>query len=443
MSEFLKTHPEIRSIVTAVVDLNGQARGKRMPVGRAEKVLAGGTRMPLSALNVDILGQDISDSPLVFDTGDRDGVLKPTERGMVPMPWLATPSALVPVWMYTDQGAPFFGDPRHALSRVLGRFAGHGLQVTAATELEFYLVDDSEETLRTPRSPRSGKRRLGGEVYSVRALDAFDDFFSELYSGCDAMGIPADAASSESGLAQYEVNLLHGPAMKAADDAWLFKMLVKGLARKHGMAATFMAKPYADWPGNGMHVHFSVTNEAGRNIFDDGGEKGASDLMNAVAGCLNAMADQTLIFAPHANSFERFEPGNHAPTGVAWAYENRTVALRVPSGPPEARRIEHRLAGGDANPYLLLAGVLGAALEGMEAKAEPPLPIRGNAYAIELPQIAHNWQDAVNAFAGSGLAKSVFGDELVRNLVLTKQQEIQHDQTLDAAGRLGLYLDTV
>ena len=246
MNDWLKTHPEVRTVTTAVADLNGQARGKRMPSGFADKATKGSVRMPLSVLNVDIWGDDIEDSPLVFETGDRDGVLKPTDRGFVPMPWLANPAALLPMWMFTDSGEPFNGDPRHALAKVLQRYTDRGWQVVAATELEFYLIDDSGDVLQPPTSPRSGKRRLGGEILSLRALDAFDDFFTELYDACEAMGIPAETAISESGLGQYEINLVHGPALKAADDAWLFKILTRGLARKHGCDASFMAKPYGD-----------------------------------------------------------------------------------------------------------------------------------------------------------------------------------------------------
>ena len=443
MTDWLADHPDVRSVTAAIADLHGQARGKRMPSGFADKILSGATRLPLSALNVDILGDDIEDSPLVFETGDQDGVLRPTDRGFVPMPWLASPAALIPVWMYTDSGTPFPGDPRHALSKVLGRFAAHGWNVTAATELEFYLVDDSGETLRAPMSPRSGKRRLGGEVYALRALDAFDAFFTELYDACTALRIPAEAATSESGLAQYEINLTHVDAMKAADDAWLFKLLVKGLARKHGMAATFMAKPYPEQPGNGMHVHFSVSDDTGANVFDDGSPLGTDTLRHAIGGCLSAMADQTLIFAPHGNSFERFAPGNHAPTGIGWGYENRTVAIRVPSGPPSARRIEHRVAGGDVNPYLLLAAILGAALHGMEARSQVAEPISGSAYTAKLDRIPSDWSDAITRFAKSDRNKDILGEDLVRNFTMTKRQEHRADAALAAQERIDLYLDTV
>ncbi len=443
MINWLSEHPEVRSVTVAVADLNGQARGKRMPAAFADKALKGGTRMPLSALNVDISGDDIENSPLVFETGDRDGVLKPTERGFVPMPWLKNPAALLPTWMYTDAGEPFEGDPRHALAKVLSLYSQRGWQVIAATELEFYLVDDSGGELAPPLSPRSGKRRLGGEVLSLRALDAFDEFFTELYGACEAMDIPAETAISESGVGQYEINLSHGPALKVADDTWLFKLLVKGLARRHGFAASFMAKPYPDCPGTGMHIHFSVVDAKGVNVFNNGGETGSDELLYAVGGCLAAMKDQTLIFAPHGNSYERLVPGAHAPTGIGWAYENRTAAIRIPGGAPAARRIEHRVAGGDINPYLMLAAVLGAAITGIGDKVVPAQPIKGNAYARQLDRIPDDWAEAIGRFENSQIIPRIFSDELIRNYVMTKRQELASFAELSARERIDLYLDTV
>ncbi len=443
MNDWLDEHPEVRTVEIAVADLNGQARGKRLPARFAHKLTTDGARMPMSVLNVDIWGDDIEDSPLVFETGDRDGVLIPTERGFVPMPWLASPSALLPSWMFLDDGRPFAGDPRHALARVLDRYAERGWRPVVATELEFYLIDDSGEALQPPPSPRSGRRRLGGEILSLRALDAFDTFFTDLYDACEAMDIPAETAISESGLGQYEINLVHGPALKAADDAWLFKMLLRGLARRHGFAASFMAKPYAEWAGNGMHVHFSVVDEAGANVFDDGGPRGTDALRHAVAGCLNAMPASTLVFAPHGNSYDRFRPGAHAPTGIAWAYENRTAAVRIPAGAPAARRIEHRVAGGDINPYLLLAVVLGAALAGIEDAAEPPAPVTGNAYQMDLPHLPVDWHAAIAAFRDSPLIARILPRDLIRNYLMTKEQERQYYHELTEVERLDLYLDTV
>ncbi|MGJ8546998.1 MAG: glutamine synthetase family protein [Sulfitobacter sp.] len=444
MQNWLRKNPSVRTIRVAASDLNGQPRGKRIPTRYADKAVEGGTRFPMSVLNLDIWGEDIDDSPLVMDSGDRDGVLKPTERGFMPMPWLDAPTALLPIWMYYDDGRPFEGDPRHALNAVLDRYRALGLTPVCAVELEFFLIDDSGRKLQVPPSPRSGKRRVAGEILSLRALDQFDEFFTDLYDACEEMDIPADTAISEAGLGQFEINLMHSDdALRAADDAWLFKMLVKGLARRHNFAASFMAKPYEDYAGSGLHVHFSVLDKDGNNVFDDGTEKGTDMMRHAVQGCLSAMPGSALIFAPHANSYQRMVPGAHAPTGVSWAYENRTAAIRIPSGDRRARRIEHRVAGGDVNPYLMLAAVLGAAINGIEDGKLPPEPITGNAYKADLPQIPSTWGDAIDAFEKDADMARIFAPNLIRNFVMTKRQELLHMSELDAAEQTEIYLDTV
>ena len=444
MIDWLRYNPTVKTIRVAAADLNGQPRGKRIPVRFAEKIVKEGTRFPYSVLNLDIWGEDIEDSPLLFESGDADGVLRPTDRGFMPMPWLDAPTALLPIWMFHEDGRPFEGDPRHALARVLDRYHARGLRPVCATELEFYLIDDSGGEFRVPPSPRSGKRRPGAETLSLRVLDAFDRFFTDLYDACEAMDIDADTAISEAGPGQFEINLLHSDnVLKVADDAWLFKMLVKGLARRHGFAASFMAKPYDNWPGNGMHMHFSMLNDDGKNVFDNGGPEGSALMKAAVAGCLDGMADMMLLLAPHANSYERMVPGAHAPTGICWSYENRTAALRIPSGSPKARRIEHRVAGGDINPYLMIAGVLGTALIGIEDGLVPPPPITGNAYGLDLPQTPATWQDAIDTFAASTRMSRIFAPQLIDNLVRTKRQEVHYMAELSEAEVKDLYLDTV
>ena len=258
------------------------------------------------------------------------------------------------------------------------------------------------------------------------------------------MDIPAEAAISEVGMGQFEINLEHVPdALKAADDAWLFKMLVRGLARNHGMAASFMAKPYEEYAGNGLHTHFSVVDAEGRNLFADGTFEGTRLLHNAIAGCLHAIPDCALIFAPHGNSYERLVPESHAPTGICWAYDNRTASVRVPGGSYKARRVEHRVAGGDVNPYLFLAAVLGAALIGIEEDMSPPPPIEGNAYVQDMDQIPDTWEAAIDRFEQSPIARRIFPDLLVDNLVMTKRQELHYFAELSAEEQLELYLDTV
>ena len=436
----LETYQTLR---VAACDLNGQMRGKRVPGSYGPKLASGAVRMPLSALIVDIFGLDIEGSPLVFETGDADGVLFPTERGAMPTPWLETTQPLIPMEMYHEDGTPFEVDPRLALKAVLERYATRGWQVIASTELEFTLVDDSGDTMGPVRNPQTGRPVQSAAVLSLAQLDAFDPFFSALYDGCAAMGIPAQTTTSESGIGQFEITLDHQDALRAADDTWAFKTLIKGLARKHGFAATFMAKPFEEDAGNGMHMHFSVLDSDGRNVFDNGGEEGTDILRAGVAGCLAAMPASTLLFAPHANSYARLVPGAHAPTAVCWAYENRTAAVRIPGGSYAARRIEHRVAGGDINPYLSFAAILGAAITGIEEGMVPPAPMTGNAYDQDFPQLAPDWENAIDRFEHDPLISAIFPEMLIRNLVLTKRQELRLMADIPQSAQWKTYINSV
>lgn len=427
------------SLRVALADLNGRARGKRFPISDMTKIEKGAARMPLSVSNVDMFGCDIDGSPLVFETGDADGTLMPTDRGPVPMPWMPRPAVMVPVTMYQND-APFVGDPRGALQTVLARFAEKKLHVVAATELEFTLVDGASEHPLPPMDPVTGLRLSTEDVNGLDALDAFSVFFDDLYDGADAMGISAQSALSESGIGQFEVNLAHGDALRAADDTWLFKQLVQGTARQHGFAASFLAKPYPDDAGNGLHTHMSVLDADGRNVFDDGTDLGTDLLRHGIGGCLEHMIASTLIFAPHGLSYDRFVDAAHAPTALAWGYDNRTVALRVPNSPPIARRIEHRVAGGDTNPYLLFAVILGAVLDGIEKRSDPGAPVVGNAYAADLAQIPTTWGAAIDAIETSPDIARILPQELIENFVRTKRQEMRKTADMSELDRRAFYL---
>lgn len=424
MMKWIENHPEIEGLRVAVCDLNGNMRGKGIPVNQAKKALEGSIRMPLSAAGVDIWGEDVIGSELVFASGDADGVCEWTGRDIVPIDWLAKPTGLIPLWLAQEGGAPFLGDPRRALAAIVDRYAALGLTAVVATELEFYLVDPKNPRPLPPRSPVTGKRLHSDGVLSVDELDQFEAFISDIYTACAAQNIPADAAIAENGAGQFEINLLHVPdPLQAADDALFFKRTVKGIARKHGFAASFMAKPYGERAGNGLHIHFSLLDADGNNVFDDGTEKGSDQLRHAIGGLLGAMQESTLLFAPHLNSYRRLRPGSHAPSAVSWGYENRTAAVRIPGGPNVARRIEHRVAGADSNPYLVLAGILGAALEGIEQKVTPPEAISGDAYSQALDHLPFDWATAIETFEQGKYIERIFAPVLRDMLVACKQQE--------------------
>lgn len=441
---WLADNPQIEVLHTAVCDLNGILRGKRIPIDQARRVAENGIRMPLSIVSLDVWGEDIMGNHLVFSSGDTDGICSPTGRGALPINWTTRPSAMIPLWLFQDAQTPFLGDPRQALAQVLRRYAEHGLKPVVATELEFYLVDPDSDSARPPISPYTGKRLDSDALLSLDELEDFGEFFRDVYLQCKQQNVPADTAVAENGIGQFEINLLHtSDGLKAADDAVLFKRIVKGVARKHNLVATFMAKPYGARSGNGFHVHFSLNDAAGNNVFDDGTEAGSELMLHAVGGLLSGMAETTLLFAPHFNSYRRLRPDTHAPSAVSWGYENRTTAVRIPGGNHEVRRIEHRVAGADANPYLVLAGVLGAALVGIEDQIKPPKPFKGRAYSERLPKLPADWASAVNAFEDGSMVPRIFDSTLHSMFVACKRQEIAGFATQVTDLEFSAYLEVV
>jgi len=415
----------VTALYPVVTDINGIFRGKRLPAQSADKVFKGTMKLPASTLHVDVFGRDALESGLVLETGDRDGTLKPTGRGPLPLTWVEDEVSLLPCQMYLHEGEISPIDPRAQLEAVVARFAADGLKAVCATELEFYLYDPASTGMQPPLIPGTASRMSAGSLYSIDLLEAFKGFTDDIYIACEAWNVPADAAISESGMGQFEVNLLHtDDAVKAADDAALFKFIVRGVARKRGLGATFMAKPYGEDAGSGFHLHASVLDQNGTNIFDNGTDMGSGALSSAVAGLLDSMADSTLFFAPHLNSFRRLREGTHAPTTASWGMDNRTAAVRIPAGPGAARRFEHRVSGADANPYLVIASVLSAALNGMQAKATPPKAFTGSSYDQDLPRLPASWEEALLRFESSDFIEQTFGAAFRRAVVAAKRQEI-------------------
>ena len=243
---------------------------------------------------------------------------------------------------------------------------------------------------------------------------------------CVAQQLPVDALITESAPSQYEINLRHQPdALQAADHAVLLQRAIKGVAARHDRRASFMAKPFGDQPGNGMHVHFSLLDVDGRNVFDDASDEGGDTLRHAVAGCLASMLDVTAIFAPNQNSYRRFAAGSHAPLAPSWGYENRTTAIRIPGGSHRAIRLEHRVAGADANPHLVIAAILAGALAGIQKQMLAPAPTVGNAYQQHTPSLPRFWADALLAFDRSEFVAEFLGAEFHRVYSLSKRQEFE------------------
>ena len=426
--EFLDDNPDIEVLEAFVIDVNGVPRGKWIPRERAAEVLTGGMAMPRSVYALDVWGRDVNGAGLAEGTGDPDGICRAVPGTLARIGWLKRPTAQVMLSMGTGEGEEFYADPRQVLARVLDRFARMKLTPVVATELEFYLIDPVRSALDPVRPPntREGRWHTGQtQVLSIAELQDFEDVFNDIAEACRQQSVPADTMLRENGPGQYEINLNHVPdALRAADNAVLLKRIVKGVARKHGLDATFMAKPYGMQAGNGMHVHFSMLDEMGRNIF--AGENGPSDaLMHSVGGLLAYMQESTAVFAPHANSYRRLTPSEHAPTYASWGFDNRSAAVRVITASRAATRIEHRVAGADSNPYLVLAAILQAALMGMKERADPGGPISGDDHATDIEPLQRSWDAAVHAFAGSGFAYAAFGPEFRLLYTACKRQELQ------------------
>lgn len=427
----MSAHKNEKELDLFITDLNGNLRGKRMPASALGKIMEEGIKLPRSVLGFDFWGDDVLENGLVFETGDSDGICMPVQAEPVPVTWSSTQRSQLMASMFNPDGSPFLADPRQVLSSVVKRFKALGLTPVVATELEFYLMDSESEEVQRPRPPvlveGHGRRLAETDCYSIDDMDGLASFFSEVRATCELQGVPADTIISELGPGQFEINLNHVPdPMLAGDQAIMFKRLVRGIARKHNYSATFMAKPYADKSGNGFHVHFSLLNEQGENVFNNGGDEGTEVLLHAVGGLMQTMPDSMLAFAPHMNSYRRFMVGAHAPTCPNWGYENRTVAIRIPESPPVARRIEHRVAGADANPYLVLATILAGALYGIENKLMPPESVEGDGYAEDVdPELAlpNKWDDATRLFSRSKVLQHYLGEEFIHVFTAAKRQE--------------------
>lgn len=413
-----------RHLMAAHCDLNGLLRGKRAPVADLDKIAKDGLRMPMSSIGVDIWGTDVTGSGL-FDRGDLDGIVEMTGRAPMPLAFGETPMLFVPMWMRLETGAPYFGDPRRLLAEVLSRYAARGLMPVCATEIEFHLIRPDTYRPQPPHPLPAAHADAGDTIYSLAELAAIEPLLDEVYATAEACGIALDSVISESGPGQFEFNLPHGAdTLRMADDTVYLKQIIRAVAHRHGLAATFMAKPYIAHPGNGLHLHFSLLDAAGANIFDDGSASGRPALRHAVAGLIEAMHDCALIFAPHRNSARRLRPGTLAPTRAAWGYENRAVAVRIPGGPSAARRIEHRVAGADANPYLVIAAVLAAALDGLDRAGEPPAPLSGTTIPDSARAITPDWRQAIEAFEASPLLRRLFPPDFSTTFAACKRQEL-------------------
>jgi glutamine synthetase len=394
-------------------DMNGLLRGKRITRDALEKVYESGVCLPMSLIATDITGNTVEETGLGYDIGDEDRVCRPVPGTLRPVPWSNKPMAQLLLSMEDSHGGAFEANPREVLKRVLARYAARGLKPVVAIELEFYLFDrlpDAHGRPQPPINPHNGARNTGTQVYYIEDLNDFGPFIDAVAGACKVQGIPADTAVAEYAPGQFEINLKHrDDALLACDDAIYLKRAIKAVAQQQGLQASFMAKPLVDQAGSGLHIHVSVLDKDGNNIFACTPDQPADALKHAIGGLQRSAQDCLLLFAPNANSYRRFVLNAFVPLNTVWGFNNRTVAMRIPHSDEKNTRIEHRIAGADANVYLAAAAVLAGMLDGIEHGYDPGAPIVGNAYEqteIRTPY----WRDAIRDFMASDFVTTQFGE---------------------------------
>ncbi|MFZ5750298.1 MAG: glutamine synthetase family protein [Pseudomonadota bacterium] len=446
---FLERHPEIEAFDIVLHDSNGIGRGKIIRRHELIGLYRNGRHLPISILGLDICGEDVHETGLIWDKGDGDLRAWPVPGTLVPLHGTNPPRGEVFLSLYHLDGTPMESDPRHALARQVADFTARGLHPAGAFELEFFLLDkerDAEGRVRPAPAVLDGRRSDKTEVYSVDHLHGMEPLFSEIYAAAAAAGIRAETVISEYAPGQYELTLDYRlNVLQAADDLMRLKRIVRNQARRFGVTACFMAKPVADYAGSGMHFHVSLVDGGGTNVFAEPVEGQWTDtIRHAIGGLRATMGESMLVFAPHANSWRRFSAQSYAPVSPSWGVNNRSVALRIPAGPVKARRIEHRPAGVDANPYLVGATVLAGIAKGLRERIDPGPETVGNAYegADDLP-IPTDWHEAIRAAQRSAFLKEALGEEMHRTFTAVKAAEYARVARTIADVDYDLYLHTV
>lgn len=414
----------ITEVECLVVDINGIGRGKVLPGYKFLKSLDDDTlRLPESVFIQTVTGDYPEED--VIDPADRDVRLRPDRESLRVVPWYDEPTAQVICDAVHHDGTPVDIACRQVLHRVVRLYDERGWKPVVAPELEFFLTKpntDPDYPLEPPIG-RSKRPETGRQSFGIDALNEFDPIFEDVYAWCDAQEIDVDGMTHEAGAAQMEINFNHGAPIDLADEAFLFKRTLRHAALKHGIYATFMAKPMAREPGSSMHIHQSVVDtRTGENLFS-GTLDGNSPLFLAhIAGLQKYLPQAMPLFAPNVNSYRRLRRYSTAPINVHWGVENRTVGLRVPSSSAESRRIENRIAGADANPYLAIAASLACGYLGMVHDLEPTRPISGSAYRLA-HSLPTQLSDGLDKLASSKPLREVLGDDFVDVMCAVKEAE--------------------
>ena len=424
---FLAAHPEVQSFELFVIDPCGVPRGKLLRREELRAIYQNGRPLPSSILGLTIRGEDVDATGLVWEVADADCWAWPLPGSLKLQTWRAQPTAQVQVSMHPEQGRPAsVADPRHVLARQIARLQADGYHPVMAAELEFYLLDQARDAAGRPQPARqaNGVRPQAPQVYGVLELEQLAPFLDDLYAACAAQGLPARTAISEYAPGQVEITLEHrADALQAMDEAVRYKRLVRGVAHKHGYQACFMAKPFGELAGSGLHMHVSLADEDGNNLFASEDPTGTPLLRQAIGGLLDTLEDGLAVFCPNANSFRRFQANSYAPLAKSWGVNNRTVSLRVPGGPAASRHVEHRICGADANPYLAAALLLAGIHRGLREGLDPGAPLEGNGYQQARETLPTDWLTALRSLERSAWAREALGEDFHRVYLAIKQEE--------------------
>ncbi len=420
LEAFLTQYPDTTMLEVLLPDINGILRCKRIPAVEFQAFFNSGSKGPASTVLVNCRGEFPDELDIGNSDGDPDKLIRPISGTLAPISWLKSETAqILASFQELDQSAGMF-DCRNVLIKTLERLDEMGLKAIVATELEFYLVKQGANGSPEPllsKVPGTDKDQTGIQYSMPEELWDHDEFLEDVRRACELQNVPMTTVHSEFSPGQFEINLHHvDDPVTACDHGILLKRIVKGVARQHGMAACFMAKPFADIAGSGLHVHFSLYNKQGENIFadkDSDQQPSISEKMrHAIGGLAETMEDAMAIFAPTANSYRRLIPDNYAPLSPNWGYNHRNVSLRIPVSADKDRRIEHRVASADANPYLVMAAIVAGIHYGLTNQCDPgPMIPEGHEIEEEQITLPREWSAALDKFDASTVMPVYLGKE--------------------------------
>ena len=424
LEQWLDAH-RVTEIECLVPDLTGVARGKILP--REKFTEDRGMRLPEAVVAMGVTGELPDDGPYfdVISSTDRDMHLRPDPSTVRIVPWATDPTAQVIHDCYDKHGVLVPFAPRSVLRRVCGLFEAEGWTPVVAPELEFYLVarnPDPDIPLKPPVG-RSGRAETSRQAYSIDAVNEFDPLFEDVYDCCDKMELNVDTLIHEVGAGQMEINFFHAHPLSLADETFLFKRTVREVALRHDMYATFMAKPIAGEPGSAMHVHQSLVDADGQNLFSQADGSPSDAFYWYIGGLQKYLPAAMALFAPYVNSYRRLVRSNAAPINIQWGTDNRTVGIRSPVASAQARRIENRVIGADANPYVALAATLACGYLGLKQRLRPSDECKGDAYQ-GVHALPRSLGEAVELLRAQQDLAAVLGEAFVT--VYTEVKEVEY-----------------